>query len=418
MKRVLSIILVVFLVLTSSVVCVSALEREPEDVIRNDFQGIPDTALYNAVLNQADVNRDGQLTVGEAEQVYCLLLRGLGISSLQGIKYFKNLIVLGLESNNLTNLNGMEGLEKLKELALDNNQLTNIDSIISCPKLLFLNVSHNEISVLPDMSDLNLSHKSNFSYNRLTINEMRRKLPKHFGDETITSFYPPMSWIEYWSKTQSVDPIPEPEFITLENSRTGISIQGSIVPDATLEVDYKESESIIYNTIRLVRDYESIEPNGEVTISIPSEYSNMDVYVVKSDGTMEIINYEYEEFHYTFNAESLATYALVRNVEPATDPTETMPETVTDTPTVEMTTASGTETVTASTNVATTVTDPVKTTDTKTPYTEIIATPTNNSQKGTVSTGGTLVFLLIIAASSIVVIIAIVVIIKRRGKNV
>lgn len=411
------IILAAFLVLTSSVVCVSALEREPEDVIRNDFQGIPDTALYNAVLNQADANRDGHLTVGEAEQVYCLLLRGLGISSLQGIKYFKNLVSLGLEANKLTNLNGMEGLEKLKELSLDDNQLTNIEQVRSCPKLLFLNVSHNDISVLPDMSDLSLSHKSNFSYNRLTINEMRRKLPKHFGDETITSFYPPMSWIEYWSKTQSVDPIPEPAFTKIENEVTGISIQGSIIPDATLEVDYKTSESSIYYTIRLVRDYEAIEPNGEVTISIPSEYNDMDVYIVKSDGSMEKLKYQYLEECYIFNTdEILSTYALVRNVETATDPTETMPETVTDTPTVEMTTASGTETVTASTNVATTVTDPVKTTDTTTPYTEIATTYINNSSKGTVSTGGTLVFLLIIAASSIVAIIAIFVI-KKKPKN-
>lgn len=108
----------------------------------------------------------------------------------------------------------------------------------------------------------------------------------------------------------------------LVDSQTGIQVSGLIDPDAVLNV--KNTENTLENAVKtfditLEKDGNIIQPSGEITISIPCEYSDCDVFWVKDDRTKVDMNAEYVDGKYVFKTDHLSVYSLVRDSKP-TDP--------------------------------------------------------------------------------------------------
>lgn len=286
-----------------------------EEIITNDENGIPDTNLYNALLQIADTNEDGILTIDEAEAIEIIDVSGNEISSLIGIKYFKKIKALYVAYNNLTTLEGLEGLPKLYWLDVHCNKLTNIDNILNFSNIMTICAWDNNLSTLPDLKNFeNIQVIGNFgtdfSYNKLSRKEMINKLPAHLL-EAEHYYNHPKPNIDVWLETQT----PDPENMDLADTDTGIKATGLMHPDATLNVESVENtveDAVSTFDITLKKYGNNIHPEGEITISIPSEYSDCDVFWVKDDGTKENMNAEYIDGKYIFTTDHLSVYALVR----------------------------------------------------------------------------------------------------------
>ena len=89
---------------------------------------------------------DGELSKEEAEAVTEIYCRENGFSSLQGIKYFVNLEILGCHHNNLTSLD-VSGLKKLNTIFCNNNQLQSVD-LSGCTALSVFECEVNQLTHL------------------------------------------------------------------------------------------------------------------------------------------------------------------------------------------------------------------------------------------------------------------------------
>ena len=153
----------------------------------------------------------------------------------------------------------------------------------------------------------------------------------------------------------------------LVDENTGIQVSGVMDAEATLNVESVENtveNAISSFNITLVKDGNIIQPDGSITISIPSEYSDCDVFWIKDDGTKVNMNAEYVDAKYVFTTDHLSIYALVRNNVPTVpEPTETIPiPTETDpVPTETVPEPTETDPVPTETLPEPTVTDPVPT---------------------------------------------------------
>ncbi|HBM98406.1 MAG TPA: hypothetical protein DD413_03180, partial [Ruminococcus sp.] len=101
----------------------------------------------------------------------------------------------------------------------------------------------------------------------------------------------------------------------LVDENTGIQISGVMDANATLNVESVENtveDAVSTFDITLTKYGDIIQPDGEITISIPSEYNDCDVFWVKDDGTKVNMNAEYIDGKYVFTTDHLSVYALIR----------------------------------------------------------------------------------------------------------
>ncbi len=101
---------------------------------------IPDVNFKNTLINEfcvdtdldgypdaiADLNNDGEISVGEAGQIYSLYLNNRGISDLTGIESFGFMSILDCSNNNLATLD-FSSNSSLKNINCSFNQLTSLD---------------------------------------------------------------------------------------------------------------------------------------------------------------------------------------------------------------------------------------------------------------------------------------------------
>lgn len=102
---------------------------------------------------------------------------------------------------------------------------------------------------------------------------------------------------------------------TLTDESTEISVTGVLSTDTMLKViktDVYLSEVKTSYDIKLLKDGKVIQPDSEITISIPSEYNDCNVFWVKDDGTKVNMNAKYIDGKYVFTTDHLSVYALVR----------------------------------------------------------------------------------------------------------
>jgi uncharacterized repeat protein (TIGR01451 family) len=126
--------------------------------------GVLDAGLNPVVL---DVNADGEIDQSEALLAYNIDINMLGLTSLEGIQYFTNLVHLSCSSMNLTSLH-VSTLANLQSLDCSHNQIISLDAsnlpnlrslncggnfmetlnITNCPAMISIQCDYNMISVL------------------------------------------------------------------------------------------------------------------------------------------------------------------------------------------------------------------------------------------------------------------------------
>lgn len=134
-----------------------------------------DSSVLRAILNYTpsiDVNNDGIIQLSEASEVRELNLKGLGLSSIEDIRFFPNLKKINIARNGLTSLK-LENLDSLEELNVGGNKLVllelknltrlrrvncevnSLERIIieNVPNLESFNCSDNQLTIL-DISNL------------------------------------------------------------------------------------------------------------------------------------------------------------------------------------------------------------------------------------------------------------------------
>ena len=313
--QVLSTVLAVFMLIGVYSVGVSA--ATDDGVIRNDETGIPDPVLYNYLISEYDTNNDGILQKEEALQVTIINDENYNpdevdlVYSLKGLNNCTNLKSLIVTGHKLSTLKGIEGL-KLQYIFVYGNQLTDISAISGMyDTLIELNVMANKLSKLPDLRNFNKLYVSpwgtptsctNFSVNKLSTKEMVSKLPKRFADSGD---------IEFWA----IDQTPDPEELDLVDEGTGIKVNGTMDPDATLKVEKIENtaeNAVATYDITLCKDKEVVQPTDTLTISIPSENLGCKVVWLKDDGAMVDMKASYQNGGYVFTTDHLGKYALVK----------------------------------------------------------------------------------------------------------
>lgn len=116
---------------------------DPADtVIIDDF--FEDKALLSYVLNQADKNEDGCLSVGEARSVKSLCL-DYDVESLAGLEYLENLTTLSCISCDIPTDLDLSFLTRLENLEVTWCNLKSVQLPVS---LKYLDVSHNKLKSL------------------------------------------------------------------------------------------------------------------------------------------------------------------------------------------------------------------------------------------------------------------------------
>ena len=301
------------LIMTSAFSALPVSAGSDDGIIYNDDTGIPDPVLYNYLISEYDINNDGVLQKEEADSIITIdysLYDGVAetpVYSLKGLNKCKNLKIIYFNYNKLSNLNGIEGLN-LVHIYVNSNELTDITAIIGMEESLeTLSVKNNLLSSLPDMKNfnnlkLNLRYYvTDFSYNKLLLKELNEKLPTQLS-----------GYFNYWMQSQN----PDLGELSLFDEDTGIEVDGTMDTDAALKVEKLENtfeNSVATYDITLQKDGAVIQPDGTITVKIPSNVENCKVMWLKDDGTAEDMNAKYTDGCYVFTTDHLSVYALVQD---------------------------------------------------------------------------------------------------------
>ena len=103
---------------------------------------------------------------------------------------------------------------------------------------------------------------------------------------------------------------------TLTDKDTSISVSGVVNSNADLNVSKLENtyeKSVATYDITLQKDGAAIQPDGAITIKIPSDVKDCKVMWLKDDGTAEDMNAKYTDGCYVFTTDHLSVYALVQD---------------------------------------------------------------------------------------------------------
>ena len=108
----------------------------------------------------------------------------------------------------------------------------------------------------------------------------------------------------------------EPIEKELIDTNTGIKVEGTMDTNATLKVEKVENsveDAVATYDITLQKDGAVIQPDGAITIKIPSDVKDCKVMWLKDDGTAEDMNAKYIDGCYVFTTDHLSVYALVQD---------------------------------------------------------------------------------------------------------
>ena len=110
---------------------------------------------------------------------------------------------------------------------------------------------------------------------------------------------------------------------TLTSKVDNISVNGTFDNGVILNVEKATVENAItaYNITLKDENGNTIQPNGTITVSIPSDKANCKVYLIKEDGTKVDMNATYSNGNYEFTTDHLSIYALIADTsEPSNEP--------------------------------------------------------------------------------------------------
>ena len=108
----------------------------------------------------------------------------------------------------------------------------------------------------------------------------------------------------------------------LTSKVNNISVKGTFDDGVTLNVEKATVENVVtaYNITLKDENGNTIQPSGEITVSIPSDKANCKVYLIKEDGTKVDMNAAYNNGNYEFTTNHLSIYALIADTsEPSNE---------------------------------------------------------------------------------------------------
>ena len=120
----------------------AACDKDKDEIIDK----ITDAVFRAYCLENFDADRDGKISVAEADAVVNIDIAYTGINSLGGIEYFSNLEVLECNDNGLTTLNVSKNTA-LTRLCCYKNKLTTLD-VSKNTALVFLHCYNNKLTTL------------------------------------------------------------------------------------------------------------------------------------------------------------------------------------------------------------------------------------------------------------------------------
>ncbi len=141
-------------------------QEQPKVTNKNQVIIFKDKNLEKQIRRTIEKN-DGNITIGDLENMTGLDASGAGIRDITGIEYctnitalqfatcqisnisalkrLENLTLLYLGGNNISDINALKGLTNLTELYLENNQISDISALSGLNKLIILNLGRNKI---------------------------------------------------------------------------------------------------------------------------------------------------------------------------------------------------------------------------------------------------------------------------------
>ena len=100
---------------------------------------------------------------------------------------------------------------------------------------------------------------------------------------------------------------------TLTSKVDNISVKGTFDDGVILNVEKATVKNAVaaYDITLKDENGNTIQPNGKITVSIPSDNANCKVYWIKEDGTKVDMNATYSNGNYEFTTDHLSVYALI-----------------------------------------------------------------------------------------------------------
>ena len=214
--------------------------------------------------------------------------------------------------NSVTSIGGwaFEGCSSLTNITIPNS-VTSIylETFCSCSSLTSI--------IIPD-SVISIGNKAFYGCTNLTSVTIPKSVTS-IGDYTFTDcnnltiYGYKNSYAEEYAKTNNI------KFAvvnSLTDTNTNITVSGVMQNDAVLNVAKLENtfeNSVATYDITLQKDGAVIQPDGTITVQIPSNAENCKVMWLKDDGTTEDMNAKYTDGCYVFTTDHLSVYALVQD---------------------------------------------------------------------------------------------------------
>ena len=120
---------------------------------------------------------------------------------------------------------------------------------------------------------------------------------------------------------------------TLTSKVDNISVKGTFDDGVILNVEKATVKNAVaaYDITLKDENGNTIQPSGEITVSIPSDKANCKVYLIKEDGTKVDMNATYNNGNYEFTTDHLSIYALIADTsEPSNEPSNEQSSTISD----------------------------------------------------------------------------------------
>ena len=276
--------------------------------IPNTVTEIGDSAFYNCT-SLKDINIPSSVTsIGDSAFFYCTSLenivipvgtKSIGSNAFYGCSNLSSVTI----SNTVTNINaGVFGnCTKLKSIVIP-------ESIDTIEPFAFVDCTSLKTIIIPKNVNF-LGHNCiGYYYDEDSHDYLKIENFKIYGYKNTAA--------EKYAQDNGFEFISLADDIIFSDKSTGITVSGVMQEDTVLNVAKLKNtfeNSVATYDITLQKDGAVIQPDGTITVKIPSNAENCKVMWIKDDGTAENMNAKYTDGCYVFTTDHLSVYALVQD---------------------------------------------------------------------------------------------------------